>query len=58
MPFYTLINNVQEVVVESNGQTFTNQQIYWGVMIVMLGAMVTPAIMAIYRVITDDRLEK
>lgn len=58
MPFYTLISNVQEVVVESNGQSFTNQQIYWGVMIVMLGAMVTPAIMAIYRVITDDRLEK
>lgn len=58
MPFYTLISNTQEITVASNGQVFTNQQIYWGVMIVLLGAMVTPALQGIMTVLKDDRLEK
>ncbi len=58
MPFYTLISNVQELTVESNSQVFTNQQIYWGVLIVLLGSMVMPALLGIVRVLDDDRLDK
>ena len=57
MPFYVFIKKVTEVTVESNGQVFTTSQIYWGVMIVMLGAMVTPAVAAIARILKDEHLE-
>ena len=59
MPFYALSSGANDrmVTVASNGQTYMTSQIYWGVMIVMTGAMVTPAVMAIARVLKDESLK-
>lgn len=56
-PFYTLIQNVYEVTVQSTGQVYLTSQIYWGVAIIMIGAMVTPAVITLVRILRDDNLE-
>lgn len=55
-PFYAMIKEEHLVTVASNGQSFMTSQIYWGVFIVMIGAMVPVTLTTIMRVLSDKDL--
>lgn len=56
MPFYALIRQNQEVTTYS-GQSFMTHDIYWGVAIIYLGAILAPALIIWARIHRDPQLE-
>ena len=56
MPFYALITENQEVTVYS-GQTFMTHDIYWGVCLVYMGAILVPSLIILARISRSVELE-
>ena len=56
MPFYTFISENQEVTTYS-GQSFMTHDIYWGVCLVYMGAILVPTLIILARVNRSKELE-